>query len=187
MTLSNHGSSGFSNHCSQWVFLTLGASCPKIHHQVHLWLHDCNPICLLPYLSSEILWLSIALESPSETPGYGSQWLNEKKANPTPHLSQRLCEERQKGYWVFIKLRLPVYIGPNNIHFDILYCILVYINRYAWVCGKLLQLHPTLFDPMDCSPPGCSVHGILQARILEWVSIPSCKRFSWPRDQTWAS
>ena len=35
------------------------------------------------------------------------------------------------------------------------------------------QLCPTLCDPMDCSLPGSSVHGILQARILEWVAIPS--------------
>ena len=34
------------------------------------------------------------------------------------------------------------------------------------------QLCPALCDPMDCSSPGCSVHGILQARILEWVAIP---------------
>ena len=33
------------------------------------------------------------------------------------------------------------------------------------------QLYPTLRDPMDCSPPGSSVHGIFQARILEWVAI----------------
>ena len=33
------------------------------------------------------------------------------------------------------------------------------------------QSYPTLCDPMDCSPPGSSVHGILQARILEWVAI----------------
>ena len=32
---------------------------------------------------------------------------------------------------------------------------------------------PTLCDPMDCSPPGSAVHGILQARILEWVAFPS--------------
>ena len=38
--------------------------------------------------------------------------------------------------------------------------------------GKLLQLYPTLCDPVDHSPPGSSVHGILQARILEWVAIP---------------
>ena len=34
------------------------------------------------------------------------------------------------------------------------------------------QSCPTLFNPMDCSPPGSSVHRILQARILEWVAIP---------------
>ena len=41
------------------------------------------------------------------------------------------------------------------------------------VHAKLLQSSLTLFDPMDCSPPGSSVHGILQARILEWVAMPS--------------
>ena len=50
--------------------------------------------------------------------------------------------------------------------------------RVVW-CGKvyLLNVHGQLclilFDLMDCSPPGSSVHGILQARILEWVAIPS--------------
>ena len=39
-------------------------------------------------------------------------------------------------------------------------------------------------DPMDCSPPGSSVHGILQARILEWVAIPFSRGSSQPRDQT---
>ena len=36
---------------------------------------------------------------------------------------------------------------------------------------KSLQLWPTLCDPMDCSPPGSSVHGILQARVLQWVDF----------------
>ena len=36
--------------------------------------------------------------------------------------------------------------------------------------------------PLDCSPPGSSVHGILQARILEWVAVPSSRGSSWPRD-----
>ena len=40
---------------------------------------------------------------------------------------------------------------------------------------------------MDCSPPGSSVHGILQARILEWVAIPFSRRSSQPRDWTWVS
>ena len=40
---------------------------------------------------------------------------------------------------------------------------------------------------MDCSPPGSSVHGILQARILEWVTIPFSRGYSWPGDQTQVS
>ena len=42
-------------------------------------------------------------------------------------------------------------------------------------------------DPMDCSPPGSSVRGNFQARILEWVAVPSSKGSSPPRDQTHAS
>ena len=44
--------------------------------------------------------------------------------------------------------------------------------RYSpCVCVLVIQLCPTLCDPLDCGPPGSSVHGILQARILEWVAI----------------
>ena len=57
---------------------------------------------------------------------------------------------------------------------------------------KLLCVHAqslwsflTLCDPMDCSPPGSSVHRILQARILEWVVMRSSKGSSQPRDWTW--
>ena len=46
------------------------------------------------------------------------------------------------------------------------------------------QLCLTLCDPMDYSLPGYSVHGIIQARILEWVTISFSRRSSWPRDQT---
>ena len=53
--------------------------------------------------------------------------------------------------------------------------------------AKSPQLCPTLCDPMDCSPPGFSVHGILQARILEWVAVPSFRGSSRPRDQTHVS
>ena len=49
------------------------------------------------------------------------------------------------------------------------------------------QSCPTLCDYMDCSPPGSSVHGILQARIQEWVANPFSREYSWPKDQTWVS
>ena len=43
------------------------------------------------------------------------------------------------------------------------------------VCVSFTQSCQILFDPMDCSPPGSSVHGILQARILEWIAISFSK------------
>ena len=57
----------------------------------------------------------------------------------------------------------------------------------ACVYAQLLQSCLTLCDPMNCSLPGFSGHGILQARILEWVAISYSKRSSWPRDQTCVS
>ena len=59
-------------------------------------------------------------------------------------------------------------------------CVCVCVCVYT----KSLQSCPTLCDPMDCSPPSSSVHGILQARILEWVAMPSSRGSSQPRDQT---
>ena len=53
--------------------------------------------------------------------------------------------------------------------------------------SEVAQSYPTLCDPVDCSPPGSSVHGILQARILEWVAISFSRASSWPRDRTQVS
>ena len=43
--------------------------------------------------------------------------------------------------------------------------------------SEVAQLCPTLCDPMDCSPPGSSVHGILQARVLEWGAVANFSTF----------
>jgi len=66
--------------------------------------------------------------------------------------------------------------------------LLVYMSVfYVSACVLVTQSCPTLCDPLDCSPPGFSVHGILQARILEWVTIPFARGSSQPRDWTWVS
>ena len=52
------------------------------------------------------------------------------------------------------------------------------------LCAKSFQSCLTLCDPMDCSPPSSSVHGILQTRIPEWVAVPSSGGSFQPRDQT---
>ena len=56
------------------------------------------------------------------------------------------------------------------------------------VCVCLVtQSCMTIYHPMDCSPPGSSVHAILQSRILEWASISFSRGSSLPRNQTWVS
>ena len=52
---------------------------------------------------------------------------------------------------------------------------------------KVTQWCPTLCDPMDCSLPHSSIHGIFQARVLEWVAISFSRGSSWPRDRTQVS
>ena len=53
--------------------------------------------------------------------------------------------------------------------------------------SEVTQLCPTLCDPMDCSLSGSSIHGIFQARILEWVAISFSRGSSQPSDRTWVS
>ena len=64
----------------------------------------------------------------------------------------------------------------DDTHFlvvSILYFTYIAAAAAAAAAAKLLQSCPTLCDPIDGSPPGSSVHGILQARTLEWVAISS--------------
>ena len=56
-------------------------------------------------------------------------------------------------------------------------------NRRAMcLCANSLQSCPTLCDPMDCSPPGSSVHDVIQSRILEWVAMSFSRGSSQQRD-----
>ena len=62
----------------------------------------------------------------------------------------------------------------------------MYVCLYIY-CTKLLQSCPTLCDSIDHSPPGFPVHGILQARILEWAAMLTSRGSSEPRDRTCVS
>ena len=62
-----------------------------------------------------------------------------------------------------------------------------YLRACAAVAAKSLQSCPTLWEPMNCCPPGSSVRGILQTRILEWTAIPFSRGSSQPRDWIWVS
>ena len=72
------------------------------------------------------------------------------------------------GYWLNVK------VGSRSFPSD-------------GSCYLVARLCPTLCHPMDCSPPGSSVHGIFQVRILEWVAISFSRGSSWPRYWSWVS
>ena len=57
------------------------------------------------------------------------------------------------------------------------------LTRPLHLQSEVTQSRPILCNPVGCSPPGSSVHGILQARILEWVAISFSRGSSRPRDQ----
>ena len=90
-------------------------------------------------------------------------------------------------------IQSPWASGPAISHRSWLYLDTPAAPKSAWFqlslscsvssCAKSFQLCLTLYNPMDRSPPGSSVHGILLARILEWVSMPSSRGSSQLRDK----
>ena len=70
--------------------------------------------------------------------------------------------------------------GSKNESFQVSYKDVVNLieqglGAYDLMHAKLVQSYPTLHDLMVCSPPGSSVHWILQAKILEWVAMPTSR------------
>ena len=90
----------------------------------------------------------------------------------------------------------PTFFLPQCVRKSFRYiCISTSTNRFirnifldsTYIhCVRVLSRfsHVWLCDPMDCSPPGSSVHGIFQARMVEWVAMPSSRGSSWPRGWT---
>ena len=78
-----------------------------------------------------------------------------------------------------------VYVAPNSFSL-IMRNLYLFVCVYTYMC-LVAQSCPILCDLIDCSLPGSSVHGILQARILKGVAMPSFRASSQPRDRTQVS
>ena len=110
------------------------------------------------------------------------------KSNAVGMVFRNLCFYKLSGWvWYSAKLR-TIAVWPQGWAFH----VMTIGNLHGWsrkymvvVKVKVIvtQSCPTLCDLMDYSSPGSSVHGILQARIQEWVVIPFSRGSSWPRDQ----
>ena len=78
---------------------------------------------------------------------------------------------------------LFIYTHIWSVYFYVHYthtckCAWEVINVYKKVESEIPQLCPTVCDPMDCSLPGSSVHGIFRAKVLEWVAISFSRGYS---------
>ena len=92
-------------------------------------------------------------------------------------------------FWTLVPLHLTwqlsaYYINWGNQAVYITLSIYLVKTTCIYMCAQSCL---TLCDPMNCNPPGSSVHGIFLARILEWVAIPFSRGSSQPRNQTWVS
>ena len=86
--------------------------------------------------------------------------------------------------WKFLHIPSECHSSPvfGEYYFCAFYSCWAHV--FCVCCAKSLQSCLTLCDPMDCSSPGSSVHGILQARILEWVAMPPSRGPSRSSDRT---
>ena len=88
---------------------------------------------------------------------------------------------------VYICLHFCFSICPRGHYIFKIIQVCFHITLYYFIGESVLvtQLCLTLCDPLDCSPPGSSVHEILQARILEWEAILFSRGSTQPRNRTW--
>ena len=94
-----------------------------------------------------------------------------------------------KAVWYTEKLRVDLKSCNQGRNYFLIFVRWWMLTRttvviISWSEVLVAQSYPTLCDPMDCSPPGSYVHGIFQARILEWVAISFSKGSSKTRDRT---
>ena len=105
-------------------------------------------------------------------------WIILTNTSNTNNIWQQICLSRMFFFVLFV-LFIYFFVFGYRLRSGIfgLYCKLKQKSLHAQSC-------PTLRHPLDCTLAGFSVHGALQARILEWVAISYSRGSSWPRDQT---
>ena len=77
-----------------------------------------------------------------------------------------------------------VSLTSEPLHMLYSFATLNHTHMYLCMHAKSLQLCLTLCNPLDCSSPGSSIHGIIQTRVLEWIAMPSSRGSSQARDRT---
>ena len=145
------------------------------HNQTSSWLRVLSLISTVIW-GEIVLYLKAFVYRIEYLAAFLAVLVNYMKATPLPHqVTNHKVQIFQKGSWGQNSpwLRTTALVGKNTSVLIMCVCVCL-----------VPQSSPTLYDSMDCSPLGSSVHGIFQARILEWVAISFSRASSWCRDQT---
>ena len=151
------------------------ANCWLIHSFLHFTSHSV--VHVLDRRSVYVFLTCYIINFSRYLSGCGVSHIQAWLTRETFHMKSSLPGFRSnwlKGRWCPVKF----------CNFLLLYCLYLKHSGYA---SEVTQSCLTLCDPVDCNPPGSSVHGILQARILEWVAISFSRGSSRPGDQTQVS
>ena len=99
----------------------------------------------------------------------------------------RINTKETASFHLFFSIRISFKKKKHSFIDFWLFWVFVAVLELSLKLSEITQSCPTLCDPMDCSLPGSSIHGIFQARVLEWAAISFSRVSSHPRDQTLVS
>ena len=119
---------------------------------------------------------------PQEKPPHWEAHARQLENSPHSLQLERACTQQWRPSTAKNKQILKK--NQNTVKLKNVSCISLYVKS---VVVKVAQSCLTLCNPTNHSPPGSSVHGVLQARILQWIAMPFSRGSFWPRDRTQVS
>ena len=154
---------------------------PLAQNSLQSLFYKCQMFNLFKYWKWTTQWLLTCAISLSL---FVALWLtgNCSSVPSTTSEATSYCQPRERSTQKALNVCFCTTIVNSNWVENCLYMLSLGKGLLKVFCAKLLQLCSILCDPMDHSPPGSSIHVILQAAILEWVAIPSSRGSSQPRD-----
>ena len=138
------------------------------------WQHHLQILSPSPHLSFHFVYDILCYAKPFKFKSHLSTFV---------FISITLANRSKKKYccYLYQRVLLPIFSSVCAEECPTL-CNPLYVQRN--VCAEYVQSCPALCNPMDCSPPGCPIHGIFHTRILEQVPISFSRRASQTKDQT---
>ena len=148
------------------------------------------PCSVSSFLSSAWLWRPTALlcaRLDCSSGLHGGRLLHRCPSPVTGTLIAQIPVSKHRSWWILSHVPPERELWVTG-YLDIHHSDVPQTALWTTTCIVLSHFSGVrLYNPMDCSPPGSSVHEILQARVLEWVAMPSSRGYSWPRDRSWVS